>query len=103
MESKEIKITERLAFHLFQAERIKQNNLAADMSNWRSSDNDRSSYRQKAGRLIAELERSGIRISVNSPSKLESFITELITKPAEPAYDPVAELTSTEDSSNETS
>lgn len=85
MDKKEIMAREILAFQLFAEDTRQSPDVEAD---WRSDEGTRVQYKGKADALLRELEDAGVKVSVSATKRAETFLTDLITVPAQKAYDP---------------
>lgn len=64
------------------------------MREWRElSLVERQRWRDEAKTDIDVLYERGLRIVVHAPTKLDGFISDLVTRPAMTVYDPTKELT----------
>jgi hemerythrin superfamily protein len=95
MDTKEIKILEAIAFLTYSNEHESAHE-ATIMQAWRElSLEDRQKWRDEAKQDLDILTQRGLRLVVQTPKKLDGFISDLVTRPAMSMYDPTKELTQT--------
>ncbi len=64
----------------------------SDDDEWRQEPERRVKVRREAGRILDELEDSGLTVRVHRSARVKARVAEIVTIPARPAYDPSSEV-----------